>query len=43
MLDRSGIKTGISISKSIETALWLEKQLEKPLPGYLKNMDSFPP
>ena len=43
MLDRSGIKTGISLSKSIETALWLEKQLEKPLPGYLKNTDSFPP
>ena len=43
MLNRSGVKTGISLSKSIETALWLEKQLEKPLPGYLKNTDSFPP
>ena len=43
MLNRSGIKTGLSISKSIETANWLENQLEKPLPGLLKKTDVFPP
>lgn len=43
MLDRSGIKTGISLAKSIETAKWLEKQLEKSLPGLLKTTDTFPP
>ena len=43
MLDRSGIHTGISLSKSIETAKWLEEQLDKPLPGFLKNTDAFPP
>jgi len=43
MLDRSGINTGISLPKSIETAKWLEKQLNKPLPGFLKSTDAFPP
>jgi len=43
MLDRSGIKTGLSLSKSIETANWLEKQLDKTLPGLLKKTDVFPP
>ena len=43
MLDRSGIKTGLSLSKSIQTANWLEKQLERTLPGLLKTTDSFPP
>ena len=43
MLDRSGIHTGISLSKSIETAKWLEEQLDKTLPGFLKNTDAFPP
>ena len=42
MLDRSGIKTGISLEKSIQAANWLEKQLGKKLPGFLKNTDSFP-
>ena len=43
MLDRSGIKTGLSISESIKTAIWLEKQLEKSLPGLLKKTEIFPP
>lgn len=43
LLDRSGIKTGISLSKSIEAANWLERQLKKPLPGLLKSTDKFPP
>ena len=43
MLDRSGINTGISLSKSVETAKWLEKQLEKTLPGFVKSTDTFPP
>ena len=42
MLDRSGVKTGLSLSKSIQAAKWLEKQLEKPLPGLLKSTDKFP-
>ena len=43
MLDRSGIKTGISLEKSIEAANWLEKQLGRTLPGFLKTTDRFPP
>ncbi len=43
MLNRSGIKTGLSLSKSIETANWLEKQLERNLPGLVKETDVFPP
>ena len=43
MLDRSGVNTGISLSKSVETAKWLEKQLEKTLPGFVKTTDKFPP
>ena len=43
MLDRSGIKTGVSLEKSIQAANWLEDQLEKKLPGLLKTTDHFPP
>ena len=43
MLDRSGIETGISLEKSIEAANWLEKQLGRTLPGFLKTTDRFPP
>ncbi len=43
MLDRSGIHTGISLDKSIEAANWLEMQLGKTLPGFLKTTDPFPP
>jgi hydroxymethylglutaryl-CoA lyase len=43
MLDRSGVKTGISLKKSIEAANWLEKQLGRTLPGLLKITDRFPP
>tara|TARA_X000000368_G_scaffold418183_1_gene416927 strand:+ start:1767 stop:2684 length:918 start_codon:yes stop_codon:yes gene_type:complete len=43
MLNRSGVTTGISLQKSIETANWLEQQLEKKLPGLLKETDIFPP
>lgn len=43
MLDRSGINTGISLEKSIEAANWLEKQLGRTLPGFLKTTDRFPP
>ena len=43
MLDRSGIVTGLSIDKSIEAANWLERQLQKTLPGLLKNTEGFPP
>ncbi len=43
MLDRSGVKTGISLEKSIQAATWLEKQLGRTLPGFLKSTDRFPP
>ena len=43
MLDRSGIQTGISLDKSIEAANWLEMQLGRTLPGFLKTTDPFPP
>ena len=43
MLNRSGIRTGLSLPKSIEAANWLEQQLEKTLPGLVKETDVFPP
>ena len=43
MLDRSGVKTGISLEKSIEAANWLEKKLGRTLPGLVKITDRFPP
>jgi hydroxymethylglutaryl-CoA lyase len=43
MLDRSGITTGLSLNKSIEASNWLERQLQKTLPGLLKKTEVFPP
>lgn len=43
MLDRSGVKTGISLEKSIGAANWLEKKLGRILPGLVKITDRFPP
>jgi hydroxymethylglutaryl-CoA lyase len=42
MLDRSGVKTNMSMDAAIETALWLEKQLGKTIPGQLMKAGGFP-
>lgn len=43
MLDRSNIKTGLDLSKLIETSLWLEKVLKKPVPSQVAKSGIFPP
>lgn len=43
MLDRSNIKTGVDLSKVIETSLWLEKVLKKPVPSQVAKSGIFPP
>jgi len=42
MLERSGIKTGISLEGVIETGKWLQDQLGRPIPGMLIKAGSFP-
>lgn len=42
MLDRSGVRTNMSLDAAIETALWLEAQLGKPVPGQLMKAGGFP-
>ena len=42
MLDRAGIQTGVNLDKAIETALWLETQLEKTVPGMVMKAGRFP-
>ncbi|MFG5382706.1 hydroxymethylglutaryl-CoA lyase [Yoonia sp. R2-816] len=42
MLDRAGVKTNISLEKAINTATWLEKQLEKEVPGMVMKAGGFP-
>jgi hydroxymethylglutaryl-CoA lyase len=42
MLDRSGIKTGVSLPAMIETARWLQEQLGRPIPGMLMKAGPFP-
>jgi hydroxymethylglutaryl-CoA lyase len=42
MLERSGIHTGISLPMMIETANWLERQLDHKLPGLLSKAGLFP-
>lgn len=42
MLDRSGIRTGVSLPKLIDTALWLEGKLSKAVPGMLAKAGPFP-
>ncbi|MBT5766151.1 MAG: hydroxymethylglutaryl-CoA lyase [Kordiimonadaceae bacterium] len=43
MLDRSNIKTGVDLSKLIETSLWLEKVLKKPVLSQVAKSGIFPP
>ena len=42
MLDRSGIRTGVSLPAMIETARWLQEQLGRPIPGMLMKAGPFP-
>lgn len=42
MLDRSGVRTNVSLDKAIEAAEWLEAQLEKPVPGMVMKAGGFP-
>lgn len=43
MLHRSEIKTGMSLPKAIEAAEWLERELEKTIPGMVMKAGIFPP
>jgi hydroxymethylglutaryl-CoA lyase len=42
MLERSGIETGVSLPKIIETSLWLEEQLGRGVPAMLPKAGMFP-
>ncbi len=42
MLDRSGIKTGVSLEKVVETSLWLQQQLGRSTPAMLPKAGIFP-
>lgn len=42
MLERMGLSTGLSLSKLVETASWLEAQLMKAVPGMLSKAGLFP-
>jgi len=42
LLDRSGIKTGVSMQACIDTAQWLEQRLGKSSPGLLMKAGGFP-
>lgn len=42
MLERSGVRTNVSLDKAIEAAEWLEIQLEKPVPGMVMKAGGFP-
>ena len=42
MLDRSGIETGVSLTKIIEVSRWLEQQLGRGVPALLPKAGPFP-
>jgi len=42
MLDRSGIETGVSLGKIIETSRWLEQELGRDVPALLPKAGMFP-
>jgi len=42
MLDRSGVETGVSLDKIIETTQWLEEQLGRGVPAMLPKAGIFP-
>jgi hydroxymethylglutaryl-CoA lyase len=42
MLDRSGVETGVSLDKIVETSHWLEEQLGRATPAMLPKAGIFP-
>jgi hydroxymethylglutaryl-CoA lyase len=42
MLERSGVKTNMSLDAAIETAIWLEAKLGKTVPGQVMKAGGFP-
>jgi len=42
MLDRSGVETGVSLEKIIETSGWLQEQLGRAVPAMLPKAGIFP-
>jgi hydroxymethylglutaryl-CoA lyase len=42
MLDRSGIATGVDLTRAIATAEWLERQLGHTVPGMVMKAGGFP-
>ena len=42
MLDRSGVETGLSLQKIVETSQWLEQELGRELPAMLPKAGIFP-
>ena len=42
MFERSGVETGVSLEKIIETSNWLEKQLGRGIPAMLPKAGIFP-
>jgi hydroxymethylglutaryl-CoA lyase len=43
LLERSGFRSGISLSGVLDTSRWLQEQLGRPLPGMLIKAGAFPP
>lgn len=42
MLDRSGVETGVSLDKIVETSHWLQEQLGRDVPAMLPKAGIFP-
>ncbi len=42
MLERSGVRTNVSLDAAIKTARWLEQQLGKTVPGMVMKAGGFP-
>jgi hydroxymethylglutaryl-CoA lyase len=42
MLDRSGVETGVSLEKIVETSIWLQEQLGRGVPAMLPKAGIFP-
>jgi hydroxymethylglutaryl-CoA lyase len=42
MLDRSGVQSGVSLDKIIETSNWLQEQLGRDVPAMLPKAGIFP-
>jgi hydroxymethylglutaryl-CoA lyase len=42
MFDRSGVETGVSLEKIIETSNWLAEQLGRGVPAMLPKAGIFP-